>query len=62
MDWTAWRDEFPTFRRTTYLNTCSLAPLARRVRAAQEHFFDEWEGLGASAWYEIWIDALDALR
>jgi len=62
MDWTVWRDEFPTFRKTNYLNTCSLAPLARRVRAAQETFFDEWEALGASAWYEIWMGALDSLR
>lgn len=62
MDWTAWRDEFPTFRRVTYLNTCSLAPLARRVRQAQNRFLDEWEALGASAWYDTWIGALDALR
>lgn len=62
MDWSAWRDEFPTFRRTMYLNTCSLAPLSRRVRAAQEQFFDEWEALGASAWYETWMSALHDLR
>lgn len=62
MDWTAWRDEFPIFRRKTYLNTCSLGPLARRVRAAQERFFDEWDEFGASAWYETWMGALDALR
>jgi len=62
MDWSAWRDEFPTFRTMTYLNTCSLAPLASRVRAAQGRFLDEWEALGASAWYELWVDALDSLR
>lgn len=62
MDWSGWRAEFPTFRTTTYLNTCSLAPLATRVRAAHDRFLDEWEALGASAWYELWIDALDALR
>src|SRR5436853_291829 len=62
MDWSGWRDEFPTFRTMTYLNTCSLAPLASRVRAAQERFLDEWEALGASAWYELWVDALDSLR
>lgn len=62
MDWTIWRDEFPTFRQVTYLNTCSLAPLARRVRGAHDRFLDEWEALGASAWYERWIGALDALR
>jgi len=62
VDWTVWRDEFPTFLTKTYLNTCSLAPLSRRVRAAQERFLDEWEALGASAWYELWMTALDALR
>lgn len=62
MDWTAWRDEFPIFERKLYLNTCSLGPLARRVRAAQERFFDEWEEFGASAWYSTWMEALDALR
>jgi kynureninase len=62
VDWTVWRDEFPTFRTKTYLNTCSLAPLSRRVREAQERFLDEWEALGASAWYELWMHALDALR
>jgi len=62
VDWSAWRDEFPTFRTTTYLNTCSLAPLAARVRAAQEQFLDQWEALGASAWYELWVGALEALR
>ncbi len=62
MDWTAWRDEFPIFERKVYLNTCSLGPLARRVRAAQERFFDEWEESGASAWYSTWMSALDGLR
>ena len=62
MDWSAWRDEFPIFRSKIYLNTCSLGPLARRVRAAQERFLDEWEAHGAAAWYDRWLDALDALR
>lgn len=62
MDWEAWREEFPIFRTKTYLSTCSLAPLARRVRAAQDRFLDEWDALGASAWYSHWLDALAALR
>jgi selenocysteine lyase/cysteine desulfurase len=62
VDWSAWRDEFPIFRTKTYLNTCSLGPLARRVRASVDRFLDEWEALGAAAWYDRWIDALDALR
>lgn len=62
MDWTVWRDEFPILRTKAYLNTCSLAPLARRVRAAQERFLDEWDSMGSTAWYSHWLDALDALR
>lgn len=62
MDWTAWRDEFPVYRRTRYLNTCSLGALSRRVRAAQERFLDEWEQSGATAWYSTWMGELDGLR
>lgn len=62
MDWTAWRDEFPIFRRTRYLNTCSLGALSRRVRAAQDRFLDEWEERGATAWYSTWMGELDGLR
>jgi len=62
MDWTAWRDEFPIFRSKVYLNTCSLGPLARRVRAAHDRFLDEWESLGAAAWTDRWLDAIDGLR
>lgn len=62
MDWTAWRDEFPIFRRKRYLNTCSLGALSRRVRAAQERFLDEWGEAGATAWYSTWMGALDGLR
>lgn len=62
MDWTAWRDEFPIFRHKHYLNTCSLGPLARRVRVAQERFLDEWGEHGATAWYSTWVGALDGLR
>lgn len=62
MDWTAWRDEFPIFERRRYLNSCSLGALARRVRAAQERFLDEWEESGATAWYSTWMGALDGLR
>ena len=62
MDWTAWRDEFPILERSTYLATCSLAPLSRRVRAAIEHYLDRWDAMGAAAWYTDWLTGLDALR
>ncbi|MEK6987487.1 MAG: hypothetical protein AABX97_05245, partial [Candidatus Thermoplasmatota archaeon] len=51
MDWAAWRDEFPIFETKTYLNTCSLSPLAKRVRAAHDRYLDEWDRLGSAAWY-----------
>jgi len=62
VDWTAWRDEFPIFRRKRYLNTCSLGPLSRRVRAAHDAFLGEWEQHGATAWYSTWMGALQGLR
>ncbi len=62
MDWPAWRDEFPIFETKTYLNTCSLSPLAKRVRAAHDRYLDEWDRLGSAAWHAHWIDALDGLR
>ena len=62
MDWTAWRDEFPILARSTYLATCSLAPLSRRVRAAIEQYLDRWDAMGAAAWYTDWLAGLDALR
>ena len=62
MDWSAWRDEFPIFRRKRYLNTCSLGPLSKRVRAAHDAFLGEWEDHGATAWYSLWMAALDGLR
>lgn len=62
MDWSAWRDEFPIFEKRVYLSTCSLGPLARRVRAAHDRFLDEWEDRGAAAWYDRWLEALDGLR
>ncbi|MEO8139275.1 MAG: aminotransferase class V-fold PLP-dependent enzyme [Gemmatimonadota bacterium] len=57
-----YRDEFPIFRHTTYLNSCSLGALALRVRAATEEYLDVWERRGASAWYDTWLPALERLR
>jgi selenocysteine lyase/cysteine desulfurase len=60
--WDAYRAEFPTFERTTYLNTCSLGALSRRSRAAVASFLDLWEQHGASAWYATWLRECAALR
>src|SRR5688572_21268626 len=62
MDWEALRGEFPTLARKTYLNSCSLGALPRSGRAAVNRFLDLWEEHGASAWYEIWLGELQALR
>jgi selenocysteine lyase/cysteine desulfurase len=61
-DWNAWRAEFPTLERCTFLNTCSLGALSRRGRAAVGRFLDLWEEHGASAWYRTWMGEIAALR
>jgi selenocysteine lyase/cysteine desulfurase len=57
-----YRAEFPIFRRTVYLNSCSLGPLSIRSRVRVNEFLDQWEARGASAWYDIWWAALAELR
>ena len=57
-----YRGEFPIFRRTIYLNSCSLGALSTRSRTRVNEYLDLWEGLGAAAWYEIWWGALAELR
>src|SRR3972149_7638271 len=52
--WAPSRAEFPIFETTTYLNTCSLAPLSRRVAAAVGEYLRLWGQFGASAWYGPW--------
>lgn len=61
-DLTHYRSEFPTLERVTYLNSCSLGALSRRSRAAIDRYMDQWTELGASAWYEIWVGEIAALR
>ena len=58
--WEAYRAEFPTCERVTYLNTCSLGALSRRSRAAVNTFLDLWEEHGASAWYATWLQEVAA--
>ncbi|MHB8585378.1 MAG: aminotransferase class V-fold PLP-dependent enzyme [Thermoplasmatota archaeon] len=62
MDLAAWRAEFPIFAQKTYLNTCSLGPLSRRARAGAERYLDDWEEMGASAWYGRWMGQIATVR
>jgi len=57
-----YRAEFPIFRDTNYLNSCSLGALSRRSRARVNECLDIWESRGAAAWYDVWWDALAQLR
>ena len=57
-----YRDEFPVFRHTRYLNSCSLGALSGRTRAAHAEYLDQWERRGAAAWYDTWLPAIERLR
>ncbi len=57
-----YRSEFPIFRDTVYLNTCSLGALGERARKRVAEFLDQWQARGASAWYDVWWAALAELR
>lgn len=60
--WTAFRDQFPIFESTVYLNTCSLGALSRHSRASVDHFLRLWQQMGASAWYTLWLGEIERLR
>jgi kynureninase len=57
-----YRAEFPIFRHSVYLNSCSLGALSTRSRARINEFLDLWEQRGAAAWYDVWWEALASLR
>jgi selenocysteine lyase/cysteine desulfurase len=57
-----YRAEFPIFRNSNYLNSCSLGALSRRSRARVNQCLDIWETRGAAAWYDVWWGALAELR
>ena len=59
---TSYRAEFPIFRQSVYLNSCSLGALSSRSRAKVNEYLDLWEGRGAAAWYDVWWAALAELR
>jgi selenocysteine lyase/cysteine desulfurase len=60
--WAEYRGEFPIFETATYLSTCSLAPLARRVEAAVHDYLRLWHAVGSSAWYGPWWEEIATLR
>ena len=57
-----YRGEFPIFRDSVYLNTCSLGALGERSRRKVAEFLDIWQRRGAAAWYDVWWEALTDLR
>ena len=57
-----YRGEFPIFRDSVYLNTCSLGALGERSRRKVAEFLDVWQSRGAAAWYDVWWEALVDLR
>ena len=61
-DLIAHRDEFPLLARSVYLNTCSLGARSERSRRRLDSYLDDWDALGARAWYRRWLGELDGLR
>ena len=57
-----YRAEFPIFKEKIYLNSCSLGAISTRVRRRVEEVLDIWQARGASAWYDVWWEALAELR
>jgi kynureninase len=57
-----YRGEFPIFKESVYLNTCSLGALGERSRRKVAEFLDVWQRRGAAAWYDVWWEALTDLR
>src|SRR5215208_7040962 len=57
-----YRAEFPIFRHSIYLNSCSLGALSRCSRALVDEFLALWESRGAAAWDDVWWAALAELR
>ena len=50
----AWRPEFPTLGRCTYLVSHSLGAMPRGVRDSLAAYADSWEVHGVRAWNEAW--------
>ncbi len=54
------RERFPIFESTTYLNSCSYAPLSTDVRAAYEQYLDDRDKHGSQ--WEQWVGMLEDMR
>src|SRR5436305_13643973 len=52
-----YRSEFPIFRDTVYLNTCSLGALGERARRRIAQFVHVWQARAAAAPYDAWWPA-----
>jgi len=59
---TAYRNEFPIFDHTTYLNNCSLGPLSRGAMYALEQYQADWSQYGAPVWWRTWLGQIDAAK
>jgi len=57
-----YRGEFPIFEGKIYLNSCSLGALSTRVERRVAEYLGMWHARGASAWYDVWWEALAELR
>lgn len=58
----AYRDLFPIFENTRYLNSCSLGPLSRRSRQGLVDYADAWSEFGAPAWWLRWMPQIERIR
>jgi selenocysteine lyase/cysteine desulfurase len=60
----AYRAQFPSLTRCTYLNACNVGPLSLRVKEAQLRYLEQWEELGGQAWFapDGWWPAMEHAR
>ncbi|MDH3222819.1 MAG: aminotransferase class V-fold PLP-dependent enzyme [Gemmatimonadota bacterium] len=56
------RRQFPILGTVNYLNSCSLGALSLRAEERLSEFTQRWHRMGASAWYEHWLGAIEELR
>jgi selenocysteine lyase/cysteine desulfurase len=61
MDWSRWRQEFPSAERVVHMNHAGISPLPRRVAAALRTFADEGLLLDRHV-YQRWEARAEAVR